>query len=179
MFALPVGNDPGIGISKETMTSITSSSSQSYTVLSNYYPIPGLNYLNLGTYINQFIQNYAGSIDIQEISWTAVSPPTAPEINGNSSYFFYVGHGSGVGTITGTPGATVTVWINAGGPPPSNYSTSMNITGGVTFTDGTTSLSVTNGNAWKQFIVPASGSVGWNGSFTEPNDDGSGTINVY
>jgi len=49
----------------------------------------------------------------------------------------------------------------------------------VTFTDGTTSLSVTNGNAWKQFIVPASGSVGWNGSFTEPNDDGSGTINVY
>jgi hypothetical protein len=170
----------GIGVSKEVMTPITSSTSQAYTILSNYYPIPGLNYINLATYISNLIYvTYAGTIYIQEISWTAVSPPIAPEINGSGTYYFSATHQSGNGTITGTPGATITVYVGAGGPPPSNYTTSLYLTGGVTFTDGTTSITATNTDVWKQFVVPSGGSVGWNGTFSEPNDDGSGAINVY
>jgi len=170
----------GIGISKEVLTPITSSTPQAYTIISSYYPIPGLNYINLASYVSNLIDaTYAATINIQEISWTAVSPPIAPKINGNSTYYFTSTHQSGNGTITGTPGATITVYVNAGGPPPGNYSTSLNLTSGTTFTDGTTSLSVTNGSAWKQFVVPSGGSVSWNGMFSEPNQNGSGAIDVY
>lgn len=179
LFSPPTQNNPGIGVSTYSTTSISSSTSQSYTILSNYYPTPGLNYINIGTQVPLIVlgPTYAGNIDIQEISWTAVSPPTTPEINGSSSFYFTSTKTQGLGTITGTPGATVTIILGSGGPPPGNYT--VYFTSGVAFTDGTYTFNVTNGSAWKQVVVPSSGSISWNGTFSEANQYGSGSISVY
>jgi hypothetical protein len=144
-------------------------------LLSNYYPVPGMNNINIGARAIAVATSYMGYIAIQEIDISSTTP-TTPLINGSSSYFFSSSHSSGVGTITGQPGATITVWVSAGGGSGS-YSTQMGISGAY-FTDGSSTLSVTNGSAWKQFVCPASGSVSWNGTYSYPNTFGSGTISV-
>jgi hypothetical protein len=106
--------------------------------------------------------------------WT---PPPAPTINNASSFSFYSQVTSGGGGIRAESGQVVTVTVSAGGPPGSNYSTGMNISG-VTFTDGTSSLSVTNGSASKQFTMISSGYVSWTGQFSESNSEGSGSVSV-
>jgi hypothetical protein len=106
--------------------------------------------------------------------WT---PPPAPTINNNSSVYFNSQVGSGGGGIRAQAGQLVTVTVGASGPPSGNYSTSMSISG-VSFTDGSSSISVTNGSASKQFTMVSSGYVSWTGNFQEPNNDGGGYVGV-
>ena len=102
-----------------------------------------------------------------------------PLIDGSSSYSFYSGKQSGGGTITGTPGRTVTVSLSASGPPGAgNYSTEFNIGNGVTLSNGSTGVSVTNGSTSVTFVMPAIGSVPWTGVFTESNSEGGGGVSV-
>ena len=116
-----------------------------------------------------------GQVDIFFTNpWT---PPPAPEINGKSSFYFTSQVQSGGGTITAQSGQLVTVTVGASGPPPGNYSASCYLSG-VTFTDGTTSISVSNGSTSKQFHMISSGSVSWTGNFSESNSEGSGYISV-
>jgi hypothetical protein len=99
-----------------------------------------------------------------------------PLINGNSYYFFSATQRSGAGSITGVAGSVVTVTVAASGPPPSTYSTSFSCS--VTLSNGTSSLSASNTSNSATFVMPASGSISWSGSFSEPNDDGSGSVSV-
>ena len=152
----------------------------------NYAPSKAESYLNLeavgtGTNCSRCgTQTYLSAVKIQSIviKQTLPTPPPAnPEINGGSYYFFSTTQNSGSGTITATPGTTVTVTVAASGPPPSTYSVNFNCS--VTLSNGSTSISVSNTSTSATFVMPASGSVTWSGNFSEPNNDGSGSISVH
>jgi hypothetical protein len=116
-----------------------------------------------------------GEVDIFFTNpWT---PPPAPTINNVSSVYFNSQVGSGGGGIRAEAGQLVTVTAGASGPPGGNYSTSMSIFG-VSFTDGSSSISVTNGSASKQFYMVSSGYVSWTGNFQEPTSNGGGYVGV-
>ena len=106
------------------------------------------------------------------------APPPNPLINGQSYYYFSASQYYGSGNITAVPGTVVTVTAAGSGPPPGAYNVYCGISG-ASFTDGTTSISVSSTSQSKQFVMPASGSIGWGGSFSEPNSFGSGGISVY
>lgn len=152
----------------------------------NYVPSKAESYLNLeatgvGSDCSRCGTNtYLSAVKIQSIvikQTLPPPPPTNPEINGASTYYFTAIQTTGAGTITAKPGTTVTVTVGASGPPPSTYS--VNFSCSVTLSNGSTSLSVSNSSTSATFVMPASGSVTWNGNFSEPNQDGSGYISVH
>jgi hypothetical protein len=105
-----------------------------------------------------------------------------PTINGNTSFNFSGSVKSGSGTITANPGSTVTVIVNAGGPPPGPYTTSFYLSG-ASFNSNTsgsspTTLTASSGSNTATFIMPVNGSVSWSGTFNEGTSDGSGAITV-
>lgn len=94
-------------------------------------------------------------------------------ITGNT--FFGANNGNSSGVITATPGTTVSVHINASGPPSGSYTLNITVTNSGPITGNTT---VSNGTAIFTFVMPSSGSVSWSGSFQETNSSGSGSISV-
>jgi hypothetical protein len=94
-------------------------------------------------------------------------------------------------TITGYPGGQVYVTIEASATARSTSTTTTTITTpGITFTDGTTSYSVTRSNrvgtsgSTKSFIMPSSGSITVSSTYSSTNPSGPfplppGEVSVY
>jgi hypothetical protein len=76
------------------------------------------------------------------------------------------------GTITGPAGATVSVTLNASGPPGGTYTLSFSIASlGV-------NQNVTNSSTSVSFTMPSSGYVNWTALYTSSNSEGGGAISV-
>jgi hypothetical protein len=124
-----------------------------------------------------------GGVAVASLSSSRAHKTMSPLINGGSYVYFSVAAGTyHSGTITDTPGALVTVDVGAGGPPGGTYQTSFTLTG-ATLSGGSNTIYATStggatANNIQTFTMPSSGSVGFSGSFSEPNDDGSGSIGV-
>jgi hypothetical protein len=103
--------------------------------------------------------------------------PPPPQINGGSIVFYSASHQIGGGNITGTSGELITVTVTAGGPPSGTYSMECEISEAFS-SDGSTTVTATNGSASKSFTCPSSGSVFFDGIFSESNQSGSGSISV-
>lgn len=91
-------------------------------------------------------------------------------------------------SIEGYPGGAVTITVTAGGNSGHVPFHSISVTGtvtistpGVTFTNGSTSVSATSASAAATFIMPASGSITVSGGLTTPYNGGveSVLIQVY
>lgn len=119
--------------------------------------------------------------------------PLPSKINGQN-YFEFNSTGAnstvyGSGTITGTPGATVTMQVSNSLEPPGTYYTTVTIGqngSGVTFLTNTSSggsntifASNSSNPNTGTFIIPASGSVAWTGSFQSSTVQGNSSINVH
>jgi hypothetical protein len=116
------------------------------------------------------VSNCSGANNITISGTVAVSSGIV--ITGQTIFSF--GSPTGSGSITGPAGATATVTISATGAPGGTWQLSTAITGAAV----TGSTSVTNGQTTYTFIIPPSGSVTWNGTFTGPSSAGSGSITV-
>jgi hypothetical protein len=119
--------------------------------------------------------------------------PLPSKINGQT-YFGFNSTGAnstvyGSGTITGTPGATVTMQVSNSLEPPGTYYTTVTIGengSGVTFLTNTSSggsnaifASNSSNPNTGTFIMPASGSVNWTGYFQSSTAQGNSSINVH
>ena len=96
-------------------------------------------------------------------------------INGAGSYNWFNGNGSGSGTINSNPGTLVYVTVSAFGPGTTTYFAMTGAPlngapGGVVYMQNNTST--------HSFVMPSSGSVNWNGSFTRTGTSGAGDIAV-
>lgn len=81
------------------------------------------------------------------------------------------------GQIFAAPGTLVTIQITAtgGGPiPPHTYTLNVSVTGASL----SQPLNVTNGSLSATFVMPASGFVGWSGTFNGSNAAGGATMTV-
>jgi len=106
----------------------------------------------------------------RRVHWTAL-------INGGSAVYYSASHEVGGGSITGNPTEGIMVTVAASGPPGGTYSMECEISGAF-FADGSTTVTATNGSANKSFTMPSSGSVSFDGIFSETTQTGSGSISV-
>ncbi|MDB5229767.1 MAG: hypothetical protein JWN76_572 [Chitinophagaceae bacterium] len=104
-------------------------------------------------------------------------PPAPPDINGSTYFYFSAWQSSGSGSINADPNTLVAVTVAASGPPPGNYTVTFSMSG-ATFSDGSTSIFVSNSSTTKYFAYPSNHGVSWSGSFSEPNSYGSGSVSV-
>lgn len=113
-----------------------------------------------------------------------------PFINGQTSYTFY-GYGPNSiqvanGTVTATPGTTVTVRLSPDNSVVGNGYNLDFILSGASFTynssnPSTNALVLTEpgSSVYATFTMPASGSVTWNGQFIGDVNGNSASIQVY
>lgn len=103
--------------------------------------------------------------------------PWTAEINGGSIVYYSASHEIGGGYITGSANEVITVTVSASGPPGGTFSMECEISGAF-FSDGSTTVTATNGSASKQFTCPSGGSVYFDGIFSESTQSGGGNISV-
>ncbi len=101
------------------------------------------------------------------------NPPTIT-INGASGYY-WTHTGSGSGTINAPAGTNVGLAIAAFGP---GNSVSFTMSG-ATLSGGSNTVSITNNDVSRNFIMPASGSVSWSATYVTPTSGGNGNIAPY
>ncbi|HTJ10704.1 MAG TPA: hypothetical protein VL547_01705 [Dinghuibacter sp.] len=118
--------------------------------------------------------NGYGEVDL----WFHPTPPPPVAINGQGSYN-WSSSGSGSGTITAPAGQTVYVTISGYGPSTGEHLTEFYMSGATLVGSPMGNMIYEdNGSITCHFVMPASGSVTWSGSFTEYDNEGNGDIAV-
>ena len=130
---------------------------------------PGCMWLDYGVLTN--------SSFIREI-YVVTPPPQPVTINGVVG-MYWSANGSGSGTITAPAGKLVHVTISAYGSSSASHLTSFTMNGAQLSGPMGNGVYEENSSTTQTFTMPTSGSVTWNGYFSESDNTGNGGISVY